>query len=137
MKKLLLLLALGGCSGATDPNEWRRVVGLVDPSLSSIQAVKFPASVAANQSFTVTVTTVGSSSCTRESGGTVDLKEADATVTPYDLIAPEFSICTADLHAFPRDFQVRYTRVGSALLRVKTRTSDGRTAELTYQIDVR
>jgi len=135
----LSFLALVACSSVSEPNEWRRVIGVLNPSLSSIQAVHAPAEVTVNEPFTVTITTVGSSSCTRADGATSKVSGNTAEVTPYDRIAPRDRACTDDLHAFPRPVTLLFTSVGEGRILVVTRTFDDvlRTVELTIQVRAR
>ena len=133
----LATLFLAACtSSGTEPDAdgWRRVVGLVQPQLSSIQAIKFPADIVAGEPFTVTITTLGSSSCTRADGAVLNLSSSLAVITPYDRVAPDGTGCTRDLRAFPRDVSVTLSRAGQATIRIVARDSDSST--LTYDANI-
>jgi hypothetical protein len=132
----LILLLLLGCAAPSAPDGWQRVVGWSDPTLSSVQAIKFPAEVTVNQPFTVTIITRGSSSCTRGDGAQAVVSQTVATVTPYDFVAPPNTSCTRDLHSFPREVSVTFTSVGPARLRLNTRRPDGVTSTHEWAIQV-
>jgi len=119
---LPLTLALG-CSSilGSDTDEWAREVGWLAPELSSIQMLKLPAQATAGTAFQITVTTVGSSSCTRADGADVAVSGLVADVTPWDRVAPEGTACTEDLAAFPRDVTLRFDLEGTATVRLHGR----------------
>jgi hypothetical protein len=133
MTLTVLLLA---CTSGTEPDDWRRVVGHVNPALSSIQAVSFPAQVQANVPFPVTVTTLGSSSCTRADGASVSRSDNLAIITPYDRVAPDGTACTRDLRGFPRTVMVRFGRPGEARLRFPTRNWQGESDTIEFSLTV-
>ena len=99
---LLVSFLFVACSSGTEPDGWQRVIGHVNPLLSSIQAVAFAPQAQVNAPFEVTVTTLGSSSCTREDGATVSQSGNLAIITPFDRVAPDGTGCTRDLRGFPR-----------------------------------
>jgi hypothetical protein len=134
---LVALLALIGCSSSAEPNGWRRVIGVVQPFMSSIQAVIVPPAVSVNVPFAVTVNTVGSSSCTRPNGATLAVAGNTAVITPYDFVAPPGTACTEDLHAFPRSVNVTFTSVGVGRIQVKSRSFAGDTATFELELQVR
>lgn len=115
---LSLALAAGACGSPTEPNT-ERVIGRIDPSLSSRPVVWAPAEVRAGAEFTVTVTTVGSG-CTIAEGGRVELREALARIVPYDRTpkAGHGTFCPEVLTVLPRDLEVTIPRAGTANLRV-------------------
>ena len=117
---LLAALLLAGCSPVTGPG-WTRVIGIVDVQISVRRALELPDTVVAGQAFTATVTTYGSSSCTRPDGAEVEVRGRIATITPYDRVAPPGSTCTGDLHAFPREVRLRFDGAGEAAVRVRSR----------------
>ncbi len=120
----LLSLALpSGCSSTlgSDPEEWVREVGWLAPELSSIQMLKMPAQATAGVPFGITVTTVGSSSCTRADGADVVVSVLVADVTPWDRVAPQGTACTEDLAPFPRDVTLRFDLAGTATVRLHGR----------------
>ena len=134
---LILAVLLTACTtSGTEPdaNGWRRVVGVVQPQLSSIQAVKLPADVVAGQPFAVTITTLGSSSCTRADGANSNVVGSMAVIMPYDRVAPEGTGCTRDLRGFPRDVILTISRAGQATIRIIARNSDSST--MTYDATI-
>jgi hypothetical protein len=116
---LILGLAAGACGSPTEPNT-ERVIGRIDPSLSSRPVVAAPAEVRAGAKFTVTVTTVGLG-CTTAEGGAVEVREDLARIVPYDRIpeAGHGTFCPEGvLTILPRDLSVTMPRAGAARLRV-------------------
>ena len=134
---LALTFLLLGCTSGTAPEDgWQRVVGHVNPALSSIQAISFPAHVQVNVPFQVTVTTVGSSSCTRADGASVSQSDNLAIIIPYDRVAPDGTGCTRDLRGFPRTVIVRFTSAGVARIRVPTRNWQGASDTIEFSLTV-
>jgi hypothetical protein len=115
---LSLGLAAGACGSPTEPNT-ERVVGRIDPSLSSRPVVSAPAEARAGVAFTVTVTTVGSG-CTTAEGGAVEIRGDLARIVPYDPVpgAGHDTLCAESLAVLPRDLSVTLPRAGPARLRV-------------------
>jgi len=78
MRQLLILtgalVGLAGCSTFTGPDT-RRVVGLIDAGGFGLPTIVAPDTVPVGGSFTVTVHSFGSSSCTTPDG-------VDLTLTP-------------------------------------------------------
>jgi hypothetical protein len=135
---LAAMILLAACSSnGTEPDEWRRVVGQIEPSLSSVQAVRVPAAAVVNVPFSITINTVGSSTCTRADGAAAAVAGQLALVTPYDRIAPDGTGCTRDLRAFPRDVSLRFSSPGEARIRVQARGLDHRTLIFEVLIPVR
>lgn len=129
------LLLMSCTSSATAPDGWRLLPGVVDPSLSSVQAVVAPAQVTVGRQFEVTVHTLGSSSCTRANGTQVDRREQVVRITPLDWYAPPHSSCTDDLKAFPHVVMLQLDRVGDAILRIAARDHTG--TALQFDVPVR
>lgn len=116
---ILLVALLSACSDPVAPgDDWVRQPGLLLPELSSAQMLQMPAQARAGVAFEITVTTLGSSSCTRPDGATVSVSGLVADVTPWDRIAPAGTACTDDLHPFPRTASVRFDSPGTALIRL-------------------
>jgi hypothetical protein len=115
---LILGLAAGACGSPTEPNT-ERVIGRIDPSLSSRPVVAAPAEVRVGAAFTVTVTTVGFG-CTTAEGGRVDVRDDIARIVPYDRIPSEGhdAFCPEVVTILPRDLRVTMPRAGAARLRV-------------------
>lgn len=139
MRRTLLtgMVLFAGCSAPIEPEGWERVVGRVQPELSSIRAVLSPAEVFANVPFTVTVNTLGSSSCTREAGMKTRVTGRTAEITPYDLVAPAGTECTRDLHAFPRTVSIVLRTAGEGVIRVRGRGADGQPITFDFTVPVR
>jgi hypothetical protein len=115
----ILGLAAGACGSPTEPNTVR-VIGRIDPSLSSRPVVAAPSEVRAGAEFTVTVTTVGFGCATAE-GGAVEVRENLARIVPYDRIpqAGHGTFCPEGvLTILPRDLNVTMPQAGAARLRV-------------------
>jgi hypothetical protein len=115
---LTLGVAAGACGSPTEPNT-ERVIGRIDPSLSSRPVVAAPAEVRAGAEFTVTVTTVGFG-CTIAEGGAVVVREDLARIVPYDRVpdAGHDTFCPEVVTILPRDLRVTMPRAGTARLRV-------------------
>lgn len=114
----ILGLAAGACGSPTEPNT-ERVIGRIDPSLSSRPVVAAPAEVRAGAEFTVTVTTVGFG-CTTAEGGAVVVHEDLARIVPYDRIPREGhdAFCPEIVTILPRDLRVTMPQAGAVRLRV-------------------
>jgi hypothetical protein len=116
---LSLGLVAGACGSPTEPNT-ERVVGRIDPSLSSRPVVSAPAEVRAGAAFTVTVTTVGFG-CTTAEGGEVEVSDDIARIVPYDRIPGpgHGTLCDeTTVRILPRDLRVTMREAGAARLRV-------------------
>ena len=137
LRAALAALLVCACSPFTDPSGWSRVIGTVNPSLSSIQMVNLPTEASVNVPFTVTVTTLGSSSCTRADGTDVDANGLAVTITPYDRVAPPGTACTRDLRAFPHPVELRFASAGEARINVIGRDGNGSTVSYEVVIPVR
>ncbi len=111
-------LAAGACGRPTEPNT-ERVVGRIDPSLSSRPVVAAPQEVRAGIAFTITVTTVGFG-CTAAEGGAVEIRGGLARVIPYDREpkAGHDFFCAPNVTVLPRDLQIKLPLAGTAHLRV-------------------
>jgi hypothetical protein len=107
------------CGSPTEPNT-QRVVGTIDPGFSGAAVIDAPAEVRSGQAFSVTVRTVGSSSCTIPDGGLVVVTGALARITPYDQVpdAGHDLFCTRDYTTHPRTLSVTLKQAGPARLRV-------------------
>ena len=114
----ICFVLLGACSILTGP-ERRRVIGVIDPE-SGLVSLRAPDTAAARTPFEVTVTTYGSSTCTRADGAEVSVTGVIAEIVPYDFERVE-GTCTADLAPFPRDVALRFDTAGEAVVRVRGR----------------
>ena len=125
MRRLLIPVLLGllaGACGILGPDE-KLVVGV----FSRLTPPVIPDSVGIGAAFTVTVTTVGSRTCTRTGKTEVKIQDNIATITPYDYEnVSAGDICTADLHNFTHEATVRFLQVGEALIVIRGRASHAR-----------
>ena len=114
-------VVLAGSAACRSPagSDWERRVGTLPLALSSMQSVMVASPIRAGVPFAVTITTVGSSSCTREDGVEVERSPGRVVLTPYDWVAPSGSTCTRDLQPFPRTVQVTLPQPGEYTLRVE------------------
>jgi hypothetical protein len=120
MRRLLtvigVLVALPGCSTPTELDH-RRVIGVIEFA-GAIATIVAPDTVQVGNSFTATVNSLGSSSCTTPDGVELTLTPSEARVTPYDLVpeADSRAVCTADLAARPHPVELRFTKAGPATI---------------------
>jgi len=113
MRPVCALLLLTACD-----REWLTDVGDLLPG-EGLPVLEAPAVVRAEESFTVTVTTYGSSNCTRALSLTVIVDDLRATLIPYDSRVSAGGPCTSDLAAFPRTGRVTFARPGQGTLVVR------------------
>ena len=118
-----VLLILLGCSASTEP-EWSRVPGLVVEGTAPFTSVVAPAEVARGQTFEITVSTFGSSSCTRSDGYELSLTAAGAEIRVFDRVAPQNTPCTDDFRQFPRTVALSFPAAGTIELTVVGRGFD-------------
>jgi hypothetical protein len=109
-----LLAASGGCSLF---DCWSVRGGVINPVVLFYSALVAPDTVTVHQPFTVTVTTFGSSTCTRPARVDVSINALVATLVAYD-DQRTCGDCTADLHSFPRAVEVRFAVTGQAIVRL-------------------
>lgn len=136
---LLALALAAGCrslvgagdDGPTPSGGWHRRVGLVF-LFSGVQApdpLAAPAEAVRGKPVAITVTTHGSGSCTRPSGGEVRYESlvpglTVAVVTPYDeYLEGDNVVCTDDLRTFPRQLTLRFPTAGVAHIRLVARAA--------------
>lgn len=77
-----------------------------------------PDAVTRGAPFQITVSSFGSSSCTRADGYDVTSSPTAFEVRLYDQEAPSGTACTADLRSFPRTLTVQFDQAGTAEIRV-------------------
>jgi hypothetical protein len=132
------LLLLAACGGGTvfEPGS-RRVVGVIDVGGAGREALAAPDTVAAGAPFAVTVTTFGSSSCTRPDGAELEVRGLVAELVPYDREATGTRACTDDLRPFPRTVTVRFSAPGQATVRALGRGLGGGAAVVEARVVVR
>lgn len=114
--------------------DWQRDVGVVDPALSSVQMISAPTQANVNTAFTVTVRTLGSSSCTRVAETEVAVSGLNVDITPYDEYTRSVPVCTTDLRAFEHQARVTVGTAGEARIRLHARTLAG--AAFTHDVPV-
>jgi PPE-repeat protein len=111
-----VLVVFAGCSIITGPDT-RRVIGTIDASGTGIPTIVAPDTVQAGSSFTATIHSFGSSSCTTPDGVALTLLPSEARVTPYDLVPADGPIaCTADFAPRPHPVELRFTSTGPATI---------------------
>ena len=114
--------------GLVDALAWRVDRGLLSPPTPDYDVVVVPSSVTATQAFEVTVTTFGSSSCTRAAGAEVTVSGLMATVVPMDSFPSDpATVCTQDIAGFPRTVTFEFATPGSATVLVSGRAVTGDT----------
>ena len=111
----------------TPQRNTKRVIGLVPiDKFPDLIVIDVPPEVHANQPFTVTITTYGSSSCTTVDGEDVQVTDVVVEITPYDRQPiGDNVVCTADLASHPRDVVVTLSTLGHATIRVVGQNFDG------------
>ena len=133
LTSVVVLLAACQTKDVFDPG-WTREVGVSDPEQSSVQMISAPTQARVNVPFSVTVRTLGSSSCTRVESTEVTVSGLDVDITPYDEYARKAPACTDDLHAFEHPATVTVATAGQARIRLHARTREG--ADMTYDAAV-
>ena len=96
-RTLLTAAMLTGCAHAarSDDGAWRTQLGTIEsPALG---VVDFPDTVLSGRSTVATVTTIGSSSCTKTAGAQVTIADTVITIVPFDSIVTSAGFCTADI----------------------------------------
>jgi hypothetical protein len=122
-------VGLAGILACSDPNDTRRVIGLIDAGGEPASTVDLPNDAVRGQPLEVTVYTFGSSSCTTPDGAGLEVEGLVARITPYDLVPANTSVaCTADMARFAHPVTLRFYREGVATLRIVgwTSHSEGR-----------
>jgi hypothetical protein len=133
MRRLLtltgVLVGLAGCFSFGP--DTRRVVGTIDAGGGGFPTIVAPDTVQVGSSFTATIHSFGSSSCTTPDGVALSLSASEARVTPYDLVPADNGVaCTADIAPHSHSVELRFTRAGLATIvalgQVFDRSADGR-----------
>jgi hypothetical protein len=97
---------LAACHDAGDPAK-QRVIGLIEPSRTTLPVILTPTEVRAGERFVVTVNTVGSSDCTTADGGDAKIAPDLIRLVPYDIVPlpGHVDVCREDYaprhHYFP------------------------------------
>jgi len=95
----------------------RRIGSIQSYATGSV--ITAPDTVRVAAPFLVTVNTFGSSSCTIPDGATITIAGLLATITPYDRVPREPTICTGDIAPRPHRVQVTFGVAGPATIRVQ------------------
>lgn len=122
LRTLGAMILLTACSPlASGPEQWERVVGIVEIGGEQAPPVEAPEAVAAGIPFTATVVTFGSGTCTRPDGAELEITGLEAEITPYDLEyrgpweKGGYAIaCTDDLAPYPREISLVFDEPGDA-----------------------
>jgi hypothetical protein len=116
---LALSLAAGtlGCANPHAPSDWTRSPGLLIPTLSSTQTIAAPPQVRVGETFTITVNSMGSSTCVRADGMDVSRRGDVVDLVPWDVVAPSGHACTDDLRPFPHQTTITPQSAGSLTIR--------------------
>lgn len=121
---ILICGVAAACSAdPADPQDSREP-GIIEIHASGATGgvLQLPETIHAGETFQATVTTFGSSSCTRADGADVQQSASLAEITPYDLWASENVDCTDDLRALPRSVSLRFDAPGDAVIRIRGRS---------------
>ena len=118
MLATLLVAGTLACGNSHAPSGWERSPALLIPSLSSIQTIAVPSHVRVGETFTVTVNSMGSSTCVRGDGMDVSRHDDVVELVPWDIVAPSGSVCTDDLRPIPHQTELTAQFNGTLTLRV-------------------
>jgi hypothetical protein len=113
-----LLASAAACSSGPDLGPDALVVIGTIQGMPSQTLVVTPAPLVAGQATQVIVNSFGSSSCTEPDHATVTQDSMEATVTPYDRVAPAGTRCAIDVAPQPHPIALRYASAGTATLHV-------------------
>ena len=117
---LVACLTLGAACGGAGAGQGERVVARIHPGLSVRPLLATPREVTVGETFTITVTTLGSE-CAEADGGTVVVRDSLVRVVPYDRVRrlEGDSACPGlTPRLLSRPLQVTLTRPGPARIRV-------------------
>ncbi len=117
---ILAAVLVAGCNLFGDLTS-DRVVGII-VSDSMRPVIIAPDTVQVGVTFTATVNTFGSSSCTDPDGVDLALSASLARIVPYDLVQTA-GACTADFASRPHPVTIHFTQQGAATIRVVARMS--------------
>lgn len=123
---LMLPAAILSCSDPGQPRAgtWSRLVGFVDSGGIAIGPLAVPDTVSAGVSFTVTVSTFGSTGCIRPDQSQVQQGTTSADITPYDSVWSGTPPCLPGWQAYARPVELRFDTPGSGLIRAHGRGFD-------------
>jgi hypothetical protein len=129
----ILVLVLAVCV-APAASRWQARLGTIEPDLRPLE---LPEEIRAGLEFTVTVRTVGSSSCTAAAGVESAVEGMRAVIRPIDRVAPDGSICTMDLASFPRQVTLVFPTPGEGEIVVVAHSLQGDTVAYALPVEVR
>lgn len=133
----LAVLVAAGCPALIGP-DWRAEVGTIRlGGPQPVPALVVRDTVDAGEAFTARVATFGSTGCIRPAGAEVEAEGNTAEITPYDMVAPEGTVCTRDLRAFPREVTLKFDAPGEAIIRVRGRGPGGAMVQVEERVVVR
>jgi len=116
------LLLMPGCASVLNPIVWERVIGVTEYGGAQQPPIQLPEVIRRGVSFSATVFTFGSGSCTRADGAEVLATGQGVDITPYDLRATGNVNCTDDLAVHSRVVTLRLDTAGEAVIRITGRT---------------
>lgn len=114
---MLLVAGLLACANPHAPSDWTRSPGLLIPTISSTQTIAVPPQVHVGETFTVTVNSMGSSTCVRADGMDVSRRGDVLDLVPWDFVAPSGHACTDDLRPFPHRTEITAQSAGTLTIR--------------------
>ena len=114
---LLLPLATVALAACGEP-DWVRVIGTLNSGAERTIITTAPAQVVAGEQFTLSVSTVGSSNCTRADGNDLSVSGSVARFVPYDEMPSDGRACFRDEAPFPHSDVLRFQEPGTARVRI-------------------
>lgn len=126
---------LCACTTGTGPDRVREL-GLVIEGTPPMTSLIAPGTVQRGVPFAVTASTFGSSSCTEPDGYHLDAGATRAEIRLYDLRDPGQTVCTDDLHSFPRQLLLQFNHPGIANVVVIGRDGAGKSRQIIQTITV-
>ena len=112
------VLLTAGCLSILGGEQWERVPGSIDVESVLQGSLAVPAEATVGVPFQITVTTYGSSSCTRPGDTETGGEGLVAVVRPFDWSRTGDAVCTADLRAYSRTVALRFDEAGEATVRL-------------------
>lgn len=124
-----VLIAFVACTGPADQGQggpdWIRVVGRIDAGPPGSQAaLQAPDTVTGGATFTITVSTYGSTGCIRPDRSDIQQDQSSADITVYDSLWVGKTTCLSDWHRYPRALVLRFDTAGPAFIRLHGRGAD-------------
>ncbi len=112
------VLALTACRTASEPTATRSY-GLIAPAPPGATVIVAPDSVRVGASVAIIVNTFGNSSCVAPLSMDVRYVATGVELTPWDRVATETIVCTADIAPRPHGATVTFSAAGPATLSVR------------------